>query len=202
MLQMEHDYQGRDYSLNLKLVNPSPVDGSGMVIGSYIQSVTKNLALGAELFASRGGPEIPSAPTYLARYVSTDKSWIATAQLQQIGLVQATYWQKLNEKVEAAADLQIMTANGRREGVASIGAKYDLRMSSFRAQLDSTGKVSAILEQRFAPAFAFTVTGEIDHFKNAAKVGVGVMIESSSFTPEEMGMPPGYPQQPAPPGFP
>lgn len=162
---MEHDYQGKDFSVNVKLVNPSPIDGSGMVIGSYIQSLTKNLALGTELFASRGGAEIPSAPTYLARYVSSDKSWIATAQLQQLGLFQATYWQKLHEKVEAAADFQLVAANGRREGIASIAAKYDLRMSTVRAQLDSTGKVSAMLEQRFAPAFAFTVTGEIDHFK-------------------------------------
>ena len=31
-------------------------------------------------------------------------------------------------------------------------------------------------------------------FQNAAKVGVGVMIEGSTLTPEEMGMPaePGY----------
>jgi Eukaryotic porin len=40
-----------------------------------------------------------------------------------------------------------------------------LRASTFRAQLDSTGNVSALLEQRFAPTFAFLVSGEIDHFK-------------------------------------
>ena len=166
MIQVEHDYQGQDFSVNLKALNPSPVDMSGIFVGSYIQSVTPNLALGTELFVSRGGPmEIPSAPTYLAKYTGTDKSWIATAQLQSAGLLQATYWQRLNEKVEAAADLQIMTANGKREGVATLGAKYDLRMSTFRAQLDSTGKVSAMLEQRFAPTFAFMVAGEIDHFK-------------------------------------
>jgi hypothetical protein len=38
-------------------------------------------------------------------------------------------------------------------------------MSTFRAQVDSTGKVSAYLEQRFTPTFAFLVAGEIDHFK-------------------------------------
>ena len=51
------------------------------------------------------------------------------------------------------------------DAMASLGAKYDLRMSTFRAQLDSSGKVSALLEQRFAPSFAFLVSGEIDHFK-------------------------------------
>ncbi|EEB87831.1 hypothetical protein MPER_14658 [Moniliophthora perniciosa FA553] len=30
------------------------------------------------------------------------------------------------------------------------------------------------------------MSGEIDHFKNSAKVGVGVMIESSTLTQEEM----------------
>jgi mitochondrial import receptor subunit TOM40 len=38
-------------------------------------------------------------------------------------------------------------------------------MATFRAQVDSTGKVSALLEQRFVPAFAFLMAGEIDHFK-------------------------------------
>ncbi|KAH8117569.1 eukaryotic porin-domain-containing protein [Phellopilus nigrolimitatus] len=200
MIQMEHDYQGADYSLNVKALNPSPVDASGIFIGSYLQSITPNLALGSEVLYQRGGPmEIPAAPSYLAKYMSSDKSWIATAQLQPMGMLSATYWQKLSEKVEAAADLQVVVANGKREGVATLGAKYDLRMATFRAQLDSTGKVSAMLEQRFAPTFAFMVAGEIDHFKNAAKIGVGVMIESSSLTPEEMGLvpPPGYPP-PAP----
>ena len=163
---MEHDYTGPDYSLNLKALNPSPVDGSGIFIGSYLQSVTKNLALGTEVLLQRGGPlEIPAAPSYLAKYTGSDKSWIATAQIQPMGMLSATYWQKLNEKVEAAADLQVMVANGKREGVATLGAKYDLRMATFRGQVDSTGKVSALLEQRFAPTFSFMVAGEIDHFK-------------------------------------
>ena len=38
-------------------------------------------------------------------------------------------------------------------------------MATFRAQLDPTGKVSALLEQRIAPTFAVLVSGEIDHFK-------------------------------------
>ncbi|KAG8916182.1 translocase of outer mitochondrial membrane, partial [Tulasnella sp. 417] len=106
----------------------------------------------------------------------------------------ATYWQKLSDKVEVAADLQLIAAPQRREAITTLGAKYDFRMATFRAQVDSTGKVSALLEQKFGPSFAFLFAGEIDHLKNAAKVGVGVMIESTSLTPEEMGYPPqGYP---------
>ncbi|KIJ69374.1 hypothetical protein HYDPIDRAFT_81090, partial [Hydnomerulius pinastri MD-312] len=172
-------------------VNPSPTDLSGIYIGSYFQSVTKNLALGFETLYQRQSPEMSElATSYVAKYTSSQKDWIATAQLQPSGILQTTYWQKLSEKVEVAADLQVIAAPQRRDAIATLGAKYDLRMATFRAQLDSTGKVSALLEQRFAPTFAFLVSGEIDHFKNAAKVGVGVMIESSTLTPEEMGMPP------------
>ncbi|KAG1753469.1 eukaryotic porin-domain-containing protein [Suillus lakei] len=191
MIQLEHDYQGQDYSLNAKAVNPWPADLTGIYIGNYLQSVTKNLALGVETLYQRPTPDMSEFTTsYLAKVTSDDKNWIATAQVQPSGILQATYWQKLHEKVEVAADLQLMASPQRRDAIATLGAKYDLRMATFRAQLDSTGKVSALLEQRFAPTFAFLVSGEIDHFKNAAKVGVGVMIESSTLTPEEMGMPP------------
>jgi len=199
MIQMEHDYTGRDYSLNLKAINASPVDLSGIFIGSYLQSVTKNLALGAEaLYQSPPMPGVPLMPSFVLKYSGDARNWIATTQVQPAGVMQATYWQKLNEKVEAAAELQLSSTGPKREAIATLGAKYDLRMSTFRAQVDSTGKVSALLEQRFAPTFSFMVAGEIDHFKNAAKVGIGVMIESSSLSPEEMGMPP----QPYPPPYP
>jgi len=190
-IQIDHDYTARDYSVNLKCINPWPADLTGIVVGNYLQSLTKNIAIGFESFYQRVTPGMADHSTsYLAKFTGTEKNWIATAQVQPAGIVQATYWQKLSEKVEVAADLQVIVAPARRDAVAVLGAKYDFRMATFRAQVDSTGKVSALLEQRFAPTFAFLVAGEIDHFKNAAKVGVGVMIESSSLTPEEMGMMP------------
>ena len=166
MIQLEHDYSGLDYTLNGKVINPSPLDGSGIYVGSYLQSVSKNLALGIEtLYQRAAADQTEVSSSYLAKLTGSDGKWIATAQFQPIGVLQATYWHKLSEKVEAAADLQVIAAPMRRDAIATVGAKYDLRMSTFRAQLDSTGKVSALLEQRFAPSFAFTVAGEIDHFK-------------------------------------
>jgi mitochondrial import receptor subunit TOM40 len=166
MVQLEHDYSGLDYTLNAKIINPSPMDGSGIYVGSYLQSVSKKLALGIETLYQRAAlDQTEMSSSYLAKLTGADGKWIATAQFQPIGVLQATYWHKLSEKVEAAADLQVIAAPMRRDAIGTIGTKYDLRMSTFRAQLDSTGKVSALLEQRFAPSFAFTVAGEIDHFK-------------------------------------
>ena len=80
-------------------------------------------------------------------------------------MLQSTYWQRLSEKLEFAADLMVVNVPNKRDAIATLGAKWDLRMATFRAQLDSTGKVSALLEQRFAPSFGFLFSGEIDHFK-------------------------------------
>nr|ACG27157.1 mitochondrial import receptor subunit TOM40 [Zea mays] len=200
ILQAEHDYLGRDFCVNLRAANPSPADFIGMYSGSIMQSVTKNVAIGVEALLQRPQPGLSDRGLqYFAKYTSSnfskEQGWIATATVQPQGMYEATYWQKMSEKLDVAAQLQIINVPQRRDAIATLGAKWDLRMATFRAQLDSSGKVSALLEQRFAPSFAFLFSGEIDHFKNSAKVGVGVMIESSSMTPEEMGMvpPPGYP---------
>lgn len=166
MLQLEHDYQGRDFSANIKVLNPSAADLSGIYVGNYLQSVSKTIAVGFESVVQRPAPGMSELSTsYLAKYTSRDKNWIATAQIQPPGIVQATYWQKLSEKLDVAADLQVVAAPTRRDAVATLGAKWDLRAATFRAQVDSTGKVSALLEQRFSPALAILFAGEIDHFK-------------------------------------
>ena len=166
MIHIEHDYLGQDYSINVKAMNPSPSNFTGVLIGSYLQSITKNLAVGFDTVCQRPTPQAPEISTALhAKLTATDKSWIATAQVQHAGILQATYWQKLSEKVEVAVDLQVLSTPMRRDAIATLGAKYDFRLANFRAQLDSTGKVSAFLEQRFHPAFAFLISGEIDHFK-------------------------------------
>lgn len=163
---MEHDFIGRDCSLNAKAINLWPLDFTGMFVGSYFQSLTRNVALGVESMYQRQSPEMTDlATSYIAKFTGTDKNWIGTAVIQAAGLLQATYWHRLNEKVEVSAELQLVNAPHRREAMASLATKYDLKLSSFRAQLDSNGKVSAWLEQRFSPAFIFSVGGEIDHFK-------------------------------------
>lgn len=166
MIQIDHDHLGQDYSINVKAVNPSPSNLTGLFVGGYLQSITKNLAVGFETLYQRPVAQSPELSTALhAKLAATDKSWIATAQFQHAGILQATYWQKLSEKVEVAVDLQVLSTPIRRDAIATLGAKYDFRLATFRAQLDSTGKVSAVLEERFHPSFAFLISGEIDHFK-------------------------------------
>lgn len=186
MVQLEHDHIGRDYSVNLKALNPSLADSTGVYVGSYLQSITRSLALGIEAIWQRPEPGVEDAAlSYLVKYTGGPGKgkigeWIATSQLQTgQGVLQSTYWHRLGERVEAGAEL--MLALGNRRGQATVGAKYDFRTATFRAQVDSQGKVSALLEQRFTPAFGFLVAAEADHWKSTSRLGLGLLLESSSY---------------------
>lgn len=217
MFQIEHDHIGPHYSLNLKSINPSPLDLTGLHFVSLLHSVTPRLSLGFESIIQRTSANEPIMPatSWLLKYTSMPfaksqplghppaptpgaalapftPSWTATAQLQASGNVQATYFHKLSDKVDVALDLQTMIqpasfmGPAKRDALATLGAKYEFRMATFRGQIDSAGKIAMLMEQRFTPAFGFTVGGEIDHAKNTSRFGVGIMIESSTMTPEEM----------------
>ncbi|PGH13178.1 hypothetical protein AJ80_06424 [Polytolypa hystricis UAMH7299] len=191
LLQIDNDYTGHDFTASIKAYNPSFLEGglTGIFIGSYLQSLTPSLALGLEAMWQRSGlnarPE--TALSYCARYKGDD--WVASAQLQAQGAINASYWRKLSDKVEAGVDMSIqMTPNGppgmmtgmTREGTTSVGAKYEFRASTFRAQIDSAGKLSCLLEKRVAMPISLTFAGEIDQVKQQAKIGLAVSFEMAS----------------------
>ncbi|ODV94490.1 hypothetical protein PACTADRAFT_45259 [Pachysolen tannophilus NRRL Y-2460] len=184
MVQLEQDYQGYDYSINFKSLNPSFLDGqfTGVVVGSLLQSITPKLALGLETVYSVQ-PQYPgdAAISYVARYNHGD--WIASAQLQGQGSLIASFWRKVSDKLEAGLETQIQTSvrpitdslMGQTigiepvvEGVTTIGAKYEFRQSVFRGQLDSQGKVSCFLEKRVLPTISILFSGELDNFKSTS----------------------------------
>ncbi|KPV74985.1 uncharacterized protein RHOBADRAFT_53899 [Rhodotorula graminis WP1] len=192
MFSLEHDRVGKDYTLSLKSYNPSPADFTGSYIAAYLQSLTPHFAVGVETLYQRPTPDMEDCSVgYIAKWHDVKKdeqgqaakdSWIATAQIMSQGIWQATYWKKLAANIDAGVDLICVPALNPRErkAVATAGVKYDFRQATFRGQADSTGKVSALLEQRLSPAFAFNVAGEIDHVKQTSKFGVGLSLESAS----------------------
>lgn len=178
IIQIDNDYTGEDFSFSLKSFNPSFLEGglTGIYIASYLQSITPGLALGLEAMWQRAGlnarPE--TGISYCARYKGLD--WIASAQLQAQGAFNASYWKKLSDKVEAGVDMNLqfvpnnpmMGGGFQKEGTATVGAKYEFRASTFRAQVDSAGKLACLLEKRVAMPISLTFAGEIDQVKVSA----------------------------------
>ncbi|KAF2733861.1 hypothetical protein EJ04DRAFT_438245 [Polyplosphaeria fusca] len=195
MVSFENDYTGADFTASLKAINPSILDGgvTGMIMGSYLQAITPRLSLGIDTFWNRPtmsyGPDLNIS--YAARYRAPD--WAASAQFLAAGGIEASYWRRISEKIETGINLNLQFAgigpNGpmgamKKEGTVTIGAKYDFRASSFRAQIDNQGKVGCLLEKIVAPPIRLTFSGEIDHTQNAAKLGLAVSIDAAD--PEVM----------------
>lgn len=193
MLQLEHDFQGSDYSLNFKTLNPSVLDGAftGVAVGSFLQAITPKLALGLETVYSAQSIAHPpdAAASFFGRYVSGD--WIASAQIQAQGSLIASFYRKVTDKVEAGIEANIALSNSQPqsmmggppggptiEGATTIGAKYEFRQSVFRGQIDSKGKVACLLEHRVLPVVSVIFAGEIDHAKNASRLGLGLQFEA------------------------
>ena len=138
MIQLEHDRVGRDYSLNLKAYNPGVVDGTGVFMASYLQSLTKRFALGTEVIWQKPNADIEEANmSYMAKYVGgKDRDWIATATLQSAqGVINGTYWQRLSDKVEA----------GGAQGHSDIGCKVRLPLGKFESASRQPRKSISVL---------------------------------------------------------
>ncbi|KAM9910020.1 hypothetical protein OXX69_004877, partial [Metschnikowia pulcherrima] len=105
-----------------------------------------------------------------------------------------TFWRKVSDKVEAGLETQLAasvrpvtdslmgTPIGYEpvvEGQTTLGAKYEYRQSVFRGQIDTLGKVGVFMEKRVLPTVSILFAGEIDHSKNASRLGVGLQFESA-----------------------
>jgi mitochondrial import receptor subunit TOM40 len=177
MAQLEADYSAKSFSLNIKAVNPSPTDATGIFVGTYLQSITKNLAMGVEVAHQRPEPnKAESQASYVAKYSGQD--YVFTANVSQIGMVHASYHHKVSAQVELATEVQLMATQGRREAVCTMGGKWDFRQACFRGQIDTTGRVSAVIEERLAPALSVLLTADLDHFKAQSKFGIGLQLEN------------------------
>ncbi|KAL3230565.1 Mitochondrial import receptor subunit TOM40 [Nakaseomyces bracarensis] len=199
MCQLEQDYQANDSSLNLKSLNPSiSADGTltGVYVGSLLQSISPQLAVGLEVLYSRADAKSAAdgGVSYLTRYVSPKQDWIFSGQLQANGALVASFWRKVAPNVEAGIESTLQagmipitdpvmgTPIGIQptiEGSTTIGAKYEYRQSVYRGSVDSNGKIGCFLERKILPTLSVLFCGEIDQFKQESKIGCGLQFETA-----------------------
>ena len=172
MATMEQEYTGEDFTASVKSLNPSFLGGglTGVVVGQYFQSVTPKLALGVEAtwqrMAMNQGPE--ANLSYFGRYKTAD--WVATGSILGQGALTATYWRRLSEKVQVGTEMQLqlvpsggMMGGIKKEGLASVGGKCDFRLATLKAQVDSKGKLSMLMEKRMPVPVILTFATEVDY---------------------------------------
>ncbi|KAJ1547924.1 translocase of outer mitochondrial membrane [Nowakowskiella sp. JEL0078] len=233
-LQFEHDYVGSDFAINIKAINPNPIDkapsyestgskidkkitsGSssfskhsttsvtGIFSTSYLQSISKSWAIGAEYQYQRMTPENEeSSLTYAVRWAPPatplepppgipagiqpayfpvnpkDFTQVLTTTYQpQTGLLHSSYWRKLNQRLEIGGELQALITGGpegRREGIANVGFKVDTAAATIRGSVDSQGRVCSFIDEKLTPGLSLQLSGELDYGKSGGGQGrVGI----------------------------
>ncbi|KAG1663718.1 Mitochondrial import receptor subunit TOM40 1 [Nymphon striatum] len=176
-LQITTDYRGSDYTASLTAANTDVITETGIIIGQYLQSVTKSLALGAEL-VHQYGPQVPgggiSNLSILGKY--TGDSYTVSGTLGSGG-AHACYYHKCSEQLKVGVEVE--TNLRTEESVASVGYQIDLPKSNlaFRGMLDTNWIVGAVLEKKLTPLpFTFLLSGLINHDKNQFRFGCGLLI--------------------------
>lgn len=199
MVQLEHDLQLMDSSINLKTLNPNFLNGNqftGVAVASILQSVSKNLSIGLEVLYSR--PQLlqpaDTGISYMTRYVSNDKNWIFSGQLQANGSLITSFYKKISSNVEVGLETTLQATmlpindptlgtpigiQPKVDGTTTMGMKYEYRQSVYRGTIDSNGKVACFLERKILPTLSVLFCGEIDQFKLENKLGCGLQFETA-----------------------
>lgn len=177
--QLTADWRSDDFTASVTMGNPDLLNGSGVIVSQYLQNVSSNLALGAELLY-QFGPTVPGRQlgvyTVAARY--SGKDWQCSSSLTPMALgLHLCYYHKVNDTLQMAVELEGSART--QECTATLGYQLELPVAnlSFRGQLDSNWCVGATLEKRLQPLpFTFALSAFANHVKGAYRFGVGLIV--------------------------
>ncbi|XP_065347725.1 mitochondrial import receptor subunit TOM40 homolog 1-like [Cloeon dipterum] len=176
-MQGSMDYKGDDFTASLTAANTDIVTNSGVLVGHYLQSVTKNVALGAEL-AYQYGPQVPgfhaTVINVAGRY--TCDQFTASGTVGASG-VHACYYQKCSDTLQIGVELE--TNLRIQESTAQIGYQIDLPKANcvFKGMVDTSWTVGAVLEKRLLPMpFTLSLSGTMNHRNGQFRLGCGFVL--------------------------
>lgn len=171
------DYRGSNYTATVTFANPDVVNLSGVFVGHYIQSITKNTDVGVELAYQRS-LSIPGTQLALtslaARYTGSD--YIVSGTAGPSG-VHVCYYQRASSQLQLGVELE--TNFRLQESSASIGYQVDLPKADlvFKGMVDTNWNVGATLDKKLTPMpFSLTLSGMLNHQKNQFRLGFGFII--------------------------
>lgn len=185
MVQLEADYTGTGYTLNAKSVNASPVDLTGIYVASALQSLTPRLAIGVECVVQHPQPGTVDAHAMLvAKYAvqgSSSGDYVWTVSASPMGTLATSYFQRISERIELGAELECAQRPDKPtvDAQCTLAGRMTFLKAQFRAQVDSNGRVAAVLEEKLHEGLTLVMSGDVDHGKGgAARFGLGLQVES------------------------
>ncbi|KAI4494590.1 PREDICTED: mitochondrial import receptor subunit TOM40 homolog 1 [Polistes canadensis] len=176
-VQMTNDYRGDAYTASLTLGNPDILNGSGVLVMHYLQSLSPTLALGGELAYQRG-PGLPGGQIFVVSAAGRYTNGESTISCS-LGLAgcHVCFHQKASQNLQVGVELEI---NARlQESTGTIAYQVDLPKADllFRGSVDTNWTVGAVLEKKLQPLpFSFALSGMLNHTKQQFRLGCGLII--------------------------
>lgn len=175
--QLTADFKDHDYTASLTLGNTDIVNGSGVAVLHYLQSITSKVAAGAEL-AYQYGSQVPGSEmaviSLAGRY--TGENCVLSGTLSTAG-AHVCYYHKGNDQLQVGVEVETNLRLG--ESVATIGYQIDLPKANlvFKGTVDSNWTVGAVLEKKLQPLpFTLALSGMLNHAKNQSRFGCGLIL--------------------------
>jgi len=147
----------------------------GLVGGSYLQSLSENLSVGAEGFMHTQNRKVRGGSA-AARYIWGGKGEnVLTAKAGTFGngMAELAYSRKVSEKVSLATEMQYYHSQLCQFG---LGYEFKLRTAVFKGHVSSDTTCSAVLEEHIQPGINLVLSGQLNHKKKDYKFGVGLTI--------------------------
>jgi len=174
MIQVDADYRGDDFTAACTLGNIDILAESGIMVNHYLQRITKNLDVGAELLYHYGQGQESAVISLAAKY-SAD-NWVAAGQVNPAGY-HVSYYHRGNEHVSVGVDYEYSSRQG--DSCVTMGYQVDIPKANVtvRGMLDTNWTVAAVMEKRLLPLpFTFCLSGMINHEKNQSRFGFALQI--------------------------
>jgi len=109
--------------------------------------------------------------------VSSDLALSASYAHQVVESDKSKIWLATDLRLKPSSqDFKVFQAGQGQVATASVGYQIDMRQSSLKGFIDSTGKVSTTVEERLNPAISLLVSAELDHAKEDYKFGFGMNV--------------------------
>jgi len=174
MVQMDADYRGDDFTATCTLGNIDIINESGIIVSHYLQKLTKNLDIGAELLYHYGQGQESATLSVAGRY--TEEKWVAAAQINPGGW-HASYYHKGNDNISVGVDYEY--SSRMQDSCVSVGYQVDIPKANvtYRGLIDTNWTVAGIFEKRLHPLpFSFVLSGMLNHAKNQCRFGFALQI--------------------------
>ncbi|XP_044504420.1 mitochondrial outer membrane protein porin of 34 kDa-like [Mangifera indica] len=168
-LQYLHDYAGISTSIGL---TSNPIVNFSGVVG------TNGLALGTDVsFDSKSGDFTKCN----AGFSFCNADLIAALNLNNKGdSVSASYYHIVNPLTSTAVGAEVTHSFSTNENTITVGTQHALDpLTTVKARLNNTGKVSALIQHEWRPKSLFTISGEVDTkaIEKSAKVGLALALK-------------------------